>query len=49
MLAAIAILFMPESPVYLLRKGMDKEANKSLQWLRGADYDVKTEMEEVGL
>ena len=47
MLAALAMLFMPDSPVYLLRKGMDRDAKKSLQWLRGATYDVTSEIQEV--
>ena len=32
---------MPESPVFLLSKGWDEEAKKSLQWLRGPDYDIE--------
>ena len=38
---------MPESPVFLLAKGKDKEAKQSLQWLRGNEYNTTEEMEQV--
>ena len=46
----IFILFcwkIPESPVWLLRSGHDTEAKASLQWVRGENYDVSMEMEEL--
>jgi len=34
-LMVVAMLFVPDSPVFLVRKGKMDEANKSLTWLRG--------------
>ena len=36
-----------ESPIWLLRKENKEEARATLQWLRGADYDVEMEMKEL--
>lgn len=41
------MFFMPESPYFLLLKGKDAEAAKALQWLRGKDHDIGTELEEI--
>ena len=41
------MLLMPESPVYLLKKGLTDPARKSLQWLRGPDYDIEKEFQQV--
>ena len=41
------MFFMPESPYYLLLRGREDDARKALQWLRGKDYDVEPEMEEM--
>ena len=38
---------MPESPVWLMRKGRDGEARQVLQWLRGEGYNVEPEMKEL--
>ena len=46
-LSATAMLLMPESPVYLLKKGLTDPARKSLQWLRGPDYDIEKEIQQV--
>ena len=35
---AIAIFFVPDSPVYLIRQGKESAARKSLEWLRGKEY-----------
>lgn len=40
-------VFMPESPTYLVSKGKNESAIKSIQWLRGADYNYTAELEEL--
>ena len=43
-----ALIFMiPESPVYLLSNDKEKAARKSLQWLRGTEYNMTEEIEQV--
>jgi len=42
-LVVVILLFMPDSPFYLVRKGRDEEARKALQWLRGNQYDIEEE------
>ena len=44
---AASLYMMPESPVFLLSKGKEKAAIKSLQWLRGEDYDTSEEIEQA--
>lgn len=39
--------FMPETPLYLISKGKSNEAIKSLQFLRGKDYNPQTEINEI--
>lgn len=43
----LSFLFMPESPVYALKKGNEEKARKSLQWLRGKNYNVDEEIREM--
>lgn len=40
-------VFMPETPTYLISKGKTDSAIKSIQWLRGDDYNYTTELEEL--
>ena len=40
------MFFMPESPYYLVAKGKDVQALKSLQWLRGSE-NAKDVLEEI--
>ena len=47
MILSALLFMMPESPVFLLSKGREKEARKSLQWLRGPDYDISEEIAQV--
>ena len=35
---AIATFFVPDSPVYLISKGKENAARKSLKWFRGEEY-----------
>ena len=44
---ALAMFFMPETPYYLITKGRLDVAEKSLSWLRGKNYDIKHELEEL--
>ncbi|XP_032310735.1 facilitated trehalose transporter Tret1-2 homolog isoform X2 [Drosophila ananassae] len=39
--------FMPESPTYLVAKDRSENAIKSIQWLRGKDYDYEPELAEL--
>ncbi|XP_037933161.1 facilitated trehalose transporter Tret1 [Teleopsis dalmanni] len=39
--------FMPETPTYLVGKNKEEQAIKSIQWLRGSNYDYNTEIEEL--
>lgn len=41
---AVVMLFMPESPYYLLTREREEAAKKSLQWLRGKNYDISKDM-----
>ncbi len=44
---AVMVWFMPESPYMLLSRDKDEKAAKSLQWLRGKDYNIGLEMEDL--
>lgn len=41
-----AFFFMPETPVYYLKKGNEEAARKSLIRLRGNQYNIETELRE---
>ncbi|XP_063613166.1 facilitated trehalose transporter Tret1-like [Penaeus indicus] len=45
LLFGLATLFIQESPSFLLQKGRVSQAEKSLRWYRGSDYNVKAELE----
>ena len=38
---------LPESPVWLMRRGREEEARLTLSWLRGKKYDIEPEVEEI--
>ena len=38
---------LPESPVWLMRRGREEEARRTLAWLRGGAYDIEPEVEEI--
>ncbi|CAL4066056.1 unnamed protein product, partial [Meganyctiphanes norvegica] len=40
-------MFVKESPVYLLSKGKSKEAEESLQYYRGKNYNIQNELEGI--
>ena len=46
-LMAIGLVFMPRSPVFLLSKGKEEEAKKSLRFLRGPNFDINSEMKAL--
>lgn len=42
-----AFVFMPESPLFYVKKNRSEDAIKSLKFLRGADYDFSSELNEL--
>ncbi|TRY70088.1 hypothetical protein TCAL_05190 [Tigriopus californicus] len=44
---AILMFFMPETPYFLLSKGKVEAGEKSLQWLRGKQFDIHEELEKL--
>jgi len=46
-LTILAIVFMPESPFYLVGKNREEDALKSLIWLRGSTSNVYSELEDL--
>ncbi|XP_069694804.1 facilitated trehalose transporter Tret1-like [Periplaneta americana] len=43
----ILFVFMPETPRFLMMKDKNEAASKSLQWYRGKDFDISSEMQEI--
>ena len=41
------MFMMPESPYYLVSRGRDERALRSLRWLRGSNYNVRAELEQM--
>ncbi|PSN36458.1 hypothetical protein C0J52_18340 [Blattella germanica] len=43
----VIFFFMPETPLYHLKKGEKDKARASLQWFRGRNYNVDAELQEI--
>ena len=43
----IAMIFLPETPPWLVLNGKKEEAEKVLRWLRGEVYDISTEIDSL--
>ena len=41
------LLFMPDSPKYLIAESKTPEARKALQWFRGPQFDVDEELRQI--
>ena len=39
LLLIVAMIFLPETPSFLARKGKSEKATKALAWLRGTSYE----------
>ena len=46
-LMVVLMLFAPETPRWLLLNGQKSRARETLQWLRGLEADVSSELEEM--
>lgn len=46
-LLAVAMFMMPESPYYLVSRGRDERALRSLRWLRGLEYNSEKELKDI--
>lgn len=47
MILGVCIFFLHDSPVFLLKKGKEEKARKSLQFFRGPNYDIEPEIKEM--
>lgn len=47
LILAIFIIWVPETPRFLVAKGHKEQANKVLKWLRGPQIDVGNELKEI--
>lgn len=43
----VCMCFIPETPRWYIAKGREECAEKALQWLRGRDTDIRSEMSEI--
>ncbi|XP_061838089.1 solute carrier family 2, facilitated glucose transporter member 6 [Nerophis lumbriciformis] len=49
LLMVVLLVFMPDSPRRLLSLEREQQAELALRWLRGADYDVQSELDAIKL
>ncbi|KRT78264.1 membrane transporter, partial [Oryctes borbonicus] len=49
MIFGCVFIFMPETPIYYLRKGEEGTAEKVLKKLRSKEYDIESELENLKL
>lgn len=47
MLLFLTVIYIPETPSWLVLKGREQEAYRSLQWLRGPHSNVELELETI--
>ncbi|XP_023324721.1 facilitated trehalose transporter Tret1 [Eurytemora carolleeae] len=47
LLSTVLLCFIPESPSFLLTKGRNVEGKMALQWLRGDEYNIEKEYQEL--
>lgn len=47
MMLFVTVIYIPETPSFLVLKGRDEEAYRSLQWLRGPHKNVELELETI--
>ncbi|XP_068152804.1 glucose transporter type 3 [Drosophila tropicalis] len=45
----LLVIYVPETPVFLARRGRMEKAEVVLHWLRGKDYDVRPEMQMLAV
>ena len=43
----LTLLFLPETPYWLIENNQFEEAKKSLKFFRGTNYDTSSELEEI--
>lgn len=46
-LMVVLLAFMPSSPRRLLSMGQEQKAEKALHWLRGSQYDIRSELNAI--
>lgn len=47
MMLFLTVIYIPETPSFLVLRGRDEEAYRSLQWLRGPNKNVELELETI--
>ncbi|KAG5675998.1 hypothetical protein PVAND_005853 [Polypedilum vanderplanki] len=47
MMLFVTVIYIPETPSFLMLKGRDEDAYRSLQWLRGPHKNVEVELDTI--